>query len=171
MRMEEGLDTGPVLHKVATPIGPEETAGALASRLAVLGAEALTTALELLSSGSTHAEAQDSTPATYAPKIERETAHLDWSQDADTLVRQVRAFDPSPGAWTTHAGAPLKLFGAAPSGEHGTPGTVLAADERLIVACGRGSVALGEVQAAGKSRLPVSAWARGRGVSVGARFA
>jgi methionyl-tRNA formyltransferase len=171
MRMEEGLDSGPVLHRVATPIGPEETAGALAGRLAVLGAAALTTALALLSSGSINAEIQDPTAATYASKIERETAHLDWSRDADILVRQVRAFDPSPGAWTTHAGAPLKLFGAAPSGEHGTPGTVVAADERLIVACGRGAVALREVQAAGKSRLQVGAWVRGRGVSVGARFA
>ncbi|MFL5516286.1 MAG: methionyl-tRNA formyltransferase, partial [Gemmatimonadales bacterium] len=136
MRMEEGLDTGPVLHRVATPIGPEETAGALAARLAVLGAAALTTVLALLSSIS--AEPQDSTAATYAPKVERETAHLDWGRDAEALVRQVRAFDPSPGAWTTHAGAPLKLFGAMASTEDGAPGTVLAADERLIVACGRG---------------------------------
>jgi methionyl-tRNA formyltransferase len=171
MRMEEGLDTGPVLHRVATPIGPEETAGALAARLAVLGAAALTTTLALLSSDSIGAEAQDGSAATYASKIEREAAHLDWSKDAETLVRQVRAFDPSPGAWTTHAGAPLKLFGAARSSGQGTPGTVLAADERLLVACADGAVALREVQAAGKSRLPVGAWVRGRGVSVGARFA
>src|SRR5882724_2216009 len=72
MRMEEGLDTGPVLHRVATPIGPEETAGALAGRLAVLGAAALTTALTLLSSDSISAEPQDSSTATYASKIERE---------------------------------------------------------------------------------------------------
>ena len=171
MRMEEGLDTGPVLHRVATPIGPEETAGALAGRLAVLGAAALTTVLALLSSDSISAEPQDLTAATYASKIERETAHLDWGSDAETLVRQVRAFDPSPGAWTTHAGAPLKLFGAAASTEYGTPGTVLSADERLIVACGRGAVALRDVQPAGKSRLPVGAWVRGRGVGVGERFA
>ena len=171
MRMEEGLDTGPVLHRVATPIGPEETAGALASRLAVLGAAALTTVLALLSADSISAEPQDTIAATYASKIERETAHLDWGSDAETLVRQVRAFDPSPGAWTTHAGAPLKLFGAAASAEYGTPGTVLSADERLIVACGRGAVALRDVQPAGKSRLPVGAWVRGRGVGVGERFA
>ena len=169
--MEEGLDTGPVLHRAATPILPEETAGALAGRLAVLGAAALTTVLALLSSNSISAETQDSTTATYAPKVERETAHLDWSQDAETLVRQVRAFDPSPGAWTTHGGAPLKLFGGMASNEAGAPGTVLAADDRLIVACGRGALALKEVQPAGRSRLPVGAWVRGRGVSVGARFA
>jgi methionyl-tRNA formyltransferase len=171
MRMEEGLDTGPVLHRVSTPIGTEETAGALAGRLAVLGAAALTTVLALLSSDSISAEPQDPTAATYASKIERETAHLDWGSDAETLVRQVRAFDPSPGAWTTHEGSPLKLFGAAASTEYGTPGTVLTADERLIVACGRGAVALRDVQPAGKSRLPVSAWVRGRGVGVGERFA
>jgi methionyl-tRNA formyltransferase len=171
MRMEEGLDTGPVLHRVATAIGPEETAGALAGRLAVLGAAALTTALALLSSGPISAEPQDPTTATYASKIERETARLDWSQDAETLVRQVRAFDPSPGAWTTQAGVPLKLFGAAASTEVGTPGTVLAAGECLTVACGRGAIALREVQPAGKNRLPVGAWARGRGVKVGEQLA
>ncbi len=171
MRMEEGLDTGPVLHRVATAIGPEETAGALAARLAVLGATALSTVLSLLSAGSITAEPQDAAAATYASKIERETAHLDWSGEAASLVRQVRAFDPSPGAWTTHAGEPLKLFGAATSTEHGMPGTVLAADERLVVACGRGALALREVQPAGKNRLPVGAWVRGRGVGVGERFA
>jgi methionyl-tRNA formyltransferase len=171
MRMEEGLDTGPVLHRVATAIGPNETAGALAARLAVLGAAALTSVLSLLATGSVTAEPQDDGAATYAPKIERESAHLDWAGDAEAVVRQVRAFDPSPGAWTSHAGAPLKLFGAAASIAHGAPGTVLAADERLVVACGRGAVALKEVQPAGKARLPVGAWVRGRGVSVGEQFA
>ena len=171
MRMEEGLDTGPVFHRVATTIGPEETAGALAARLAVLGAAALGTVLPLLSGRSITAEPQDATVATYASKIERETAHLDWGGDAATLARQVRAFDPSPGAWTTHAGTPLKLFGASASTESGAPGTVLAADQRLVVACGRGALTLREVQPAGRNRLSVDEWVRGRGVRVGERFA
>jgi methionyl-tRNA formyltransferase len=171
MRMEEGLDTGPVFHRVATAIEPEETAGALAARLAVLGAAALGTVLPLLPGRSITAEPQDATVATYASKIERETAHLAWGGDAATLVRQVRAFDPSPGAWTTHAGTPLKLFGARASTEGGAPGTVLAADNRLVVACGHGALTLREVQPAGRNRLSVGEWVRGRGVRVGERFA
>jgi methionyl-tRNA formyltransferase len=171
MRMEEGLDTGPVFHRVATAIGPEETAGALAARLAVLGAAALGTVLPLLPERSITAEPQDAAVATYASKIERETAHLDWGGDAATLVRQVRAFDPSPGAWTTHAGTPLKLFGARASTEGGAPGAVLAADHRLVVACGHGALTLREVQPAGRNRLSVDEWVRGRGVRVGERFA
>ena len=170
MRVEEGLDTGPVFHRVATPIGPEETAGVLTARLAVLGAAALTTTLALLTSDSIRAEPQDGAAATYASKIEREMARLDWSRDPNTLVRQVRAFDPSPGAWTTQGGYLLKLFGAVASSGQGTPGTVLAADERLLVACGDGAVAFKEVQVGGKNRIPVAAWSRGRGVSVGERF-
>jgi methionyl-tRNA formyltransferase len=170
MKMEEGLDTGPVFHRVATPIGPEETAGVLTARLAVLGAAALTTTLALLTSDSIRAEPQDGAAATYASKIEREMARLDWSRDPNTLVRQVRAFDPSPGAWTTQGGYLLKLFGAVASSGQGTPGTVLAADERLLVACGDGAVAFKEVQVGGKNRIPVAAWSRGRGVSVGERF-
>jgi methionyl-tRNA formyltransferase len=171
MRMEEGLDTGPVFHRVATAIEPEETAGALAARLAVLGAAALGTVLPLLPGRSITAEPQDATVATYASKIERETAHLAWGGDAATLVRQVRAFDPSPGAWTTHAGTPLKLFGARASTEGGAPGTVLAADNRLVVSCGHGALTLREVQPAGRNRLSVGEWVRGRGVRVGERFA
>jgi len=171
MRMEEGLDSGPVLHRAATPIGPEETAGALAARLAELGAGALVDALSLLTSGLAKPEPQDPVRATFAPKIDRESARLDWRRDAGALARQVRAFDPVPGAWATHAGAALKLFGAAATLERGEPGCVLAASERLVVGCGGGALAVEEVQPAGKRRLPVSEWVRGRGIAVGEQLA
>lgn len=170
MQMETGLDSGPVLHRVVTQIDPEETAGALAERLAELGAAALIEALSLISGGLARAQPQDNARATYAPKIDRDMARLVWQRDASTLVRQVRAFDPAPGAWTTLNGYVLKLFGAREVAGTGEPGVVLAAGDRLVVAAARGAIAVNEVQPAGKTRLPVEAWVRGRGVSPGQRL-
>ena len=167
MQMDAGLDSGPVLHRVSTPMEPDETAGTLADRLSELGATALVEALSLLSAGVARPQPQDDSRATYAPKIDREMARLAWDRDATTLVRQVRAFDPAPGAWTILNGCLLKLFGAREVPGAGEPGTVLAAGDRLVVAAGRGAVAIHEVQPAGRGRLRVDAWVRGRGVSPG----
>ena len=169
MQMEEGLDSGPVLHHMATPIGANETAGALAARLADLGAAALVEAISQ-GSGLTRPQPQDHSKATYAPKLDRELAHLEWQRDAAALVRQIRAFDPAPGAWTNLNGSTLKLFGATQESGSGEPGTVLETGGRLLVAAGGGAVAVSEVQPAGKNRLPVEAWVRGRGVTVGQRL-
>lgn len=171
MRMEEGLDTGPVLLRLDTAIYDHETSGDLAVRLAALGAKALVTALELLEKGAARPAPQDASAATYAPKIDRDQARLDWSHEATALARQVRAFDPAPGAWTTHQGSPLKLFGPTPTDARGEPGTVISVGEQLVVAAGNGSLAVREVQPAGKSRLAVDAWARGRGIAAGERLA
>jgi methionyl-tRNA formyltransferase len=171
MRMEEGLDSGPVLLRLETPIQANETAGELSVRLADLGATALVKALGLMDTGKMRPEPQDASAATYAPKIDREAARLDWSRQAEALARQVRAFDPAPGAWTLHHRAPLKLFGATPREESGEPGTVLSVGEELVVAAGNGSLAVREVQPAGKTRLAVSAWAHGRGITPGERLA
>jgi methionyl-tRNA formyltransferase len=171
MQMEEGLDSGPVLHRIATPIGADETAGALAARLAELGATALVDALSLLSAGFIRPEPQDERGVTLAPKIDRESARLDWQRDAAALARQVCAFDPAPGAWTLLQGAPLKLFGASTAEGDGAPGLVLAAGDRLVVGCGaRSALSVREVQPAGKTRLEVKAWVRGRGIAAGARL-
>jgi methionyl-tRNA formyltransferase len=171
MQMDAGLDSGPVLHKVATPIGPHETAGELALRLAELGAGALVDALSLLTGGFARPTPQDPTGVTLAPKIDRDSARIDWQRDAAALARQVRAFDPAPGAWTTLFAAPLKLFGAVPTQDAGEPGLVLAAGDRLVVGCGAGALAVREVQPAGRTRLSVADWTRGRGISAGARLA
>ena len=170
MQMEEGLDSGPVLHHVVTPIGTDETAGALAGRLADLGAAALVEAISLWSSGLAHPRLQDHSKATYAPKLDREVSHLVWQRDAAALVRQIRAFDPAPGAWTNLNGGPLKLFGATQGTGSGEPGTILETGARLVVAAGSGAVAVSEVQPAGRTRLPVEAWLRGREVVVGQRL-
>jgi methionyl-tRNA formyltransferase len=170
MQMEEGLDSGPVLHRVATPIEPDETAGSLTTRLAELGAGALVEALSLIAGGLARPQPQDHARATYAPKIDREMARLVWERDASTLVRQVRAFDPAPGAWTMANGCMLKFYGAREVPGAGEPGVVLAAGERLVVAAGRGAVAVNEVQPAGRTRLSVEAWVRGRGIAPGQRL-
>jgi methionyl-tRNA formyltransferase len=170
MRMEEGIDSGPVLLRLETAIQDGETAGDLSARLAELGARALVSALGLLEKGAIRQEPQNAVSATYAPKIERQDAHLDWERDPAQLVRQVRAFDPTPGAWTLHRSEPLKLFGASVGGGRGEPGTVLSIGERIEVAAGSGSLLLGEVQPAGRTRLSTEAWSRGRGITPGERF-
>jgi methionyl-tRNA formyltransferase len=170
MRMEEGLDTGPVLHRVSTPVAEGETAGTLTTRLAALGAAALVEALSQLSARAEKADPQDPATATYAPKISRETARLDWTRDAALLERQIRAFDPVPGAWTSLDGAPVKLFGGMPAVGGGEPGAVLTASDRLVVAGGTGAIAVSEVQPAGRNRLTVEEWVRGRGIAAGSRF-
>ena len=170
MRMEEGLDSGPVLHRVSTPVSEGETAGTLTTRLAALGATSLVEALSQLSARAEKADPQDPTAATYAPKISRETARLDWTRDAASLERQIRAFDPVPGAWTSLDGAPVKLFGGMPAVGGGAPGNVLAASDRLVVAAGTGAIAVSEVQPAGRNRLTVEEWVRGRGIAAGSRL-
>lgn len=171
MRMEAGLDSGPMLHRVATPIGAEDTGGSLSDRLADLGAEALVDVVARLAKGELPGEPQDHAAATYAPKIDRDTTRLSFAGPALTAARRVRAFDPTPGAWATHAGAPVKLFGGRVVTGQGEPGQVLAAGRRtLVIACGDDALEVVEVQPAGKNRITVDAWVRGRGGAVGDRF-
>jgi methionyl-tRNA formyltransferase len=170
MQMEEGLDSGPIFHHLTTPIGEDETAGMLAGRLADLGAAALVEALSLLSAGLARPQTQDHSRATYAPKLDRDLARLDWGKDAETLARQIRAFDPAPGAWTMLHGSPLKLFGGRPSAGSGEPGEVIEAGSQLTIATGRGALVITEVQPAGKTRRSVESWLRGRGIALGQRL-
>lgn len=170
MRMVRELDAGPVLLRTATPIVEHETYGELQQRLAELGALALMEALALLSLDALPEQPQDDALATYAPKVEREDARVDWTRPADEVARTVRAYDPKPGAFTVAHGAQVKLFGARPvvDGPAGSPGEVLAADESgLLVACGTGAVRLTYVHPEGRRRLSALDWLQGRGVRVG----
>lgn len=170
MQMEAGLDSGPVLHRIETEVASDETAGELTERLAELGAEALIEGLMLVQAGAATPEAQNDVEATFAPKVSRALARLDWSRDAATLARAVRAFDPEPGAWATLGDQEVKLFGGRAVNAGGEAGTVLSAGETLQIASLVGAVEVAEVQPAGKKRMPVGAWTRGRGVEVGQRF-
>ena len=172
MRMVLALDAGPVLLRAATPITPDETYGELQLRLSELGALALLEALTLLAVDEIIEEPQDDTKATYAPKIERGMARVDWTADVDTICRQIRAYDPRPGAFTQLGDLEVKLFGPRPiHSSRGAPGTVLDVDESgMLVACGAGGVRIAYVHPSGKRRLAALDWAQGRGVAVGDRF-
>ena len=170
MQMDAGMDTGPILHQVATPIAPDETGGELTLRLAELGAEALIEALTMMDEAGLAPRPQDGSLATLAPKIAREEERLDWACPAQVVARKIRAFDPRPGAWTSCRSRDLKLFGAAVVAESGAPGQVLAAGDALHVACGADAVAVTEVQPAGRARMAARAFVNGRGVAVGDRL-
>jgi methionyl-tRNA formyltransferase len=152
MQMEAGLDTGPALLGREHPIGARDTAGTLTEALAELGASCIVEALAGLE--GLVPRAQDAARATYAAKIDKVEARLDWSQPAEALDRQVRAFDPAPGAETRLDGEALKVWKAEPAAAAGRPGEVLEASPvGIVVACGRGSLRLLEVQRAGAKRL------------------
>jgi methionyl-tRNA formyltransferase len=169
MRMVKALDAGPVLLRTATPIADDETYGELSVRLSELGALSLIEALTLLELGRATEEPQDDTIATYAPKVTRETTRVDWTRGAADVANVIRAYDPRPGAWTTHRGADVKLFGAKRIAEaSGRPGEVIAADDAgIVIACGSGAVRISDVQPAGKRRMMAIAWHRGRGIAIG----
>jgi methionyl-tRNA formyltransferase len=173
MRMEAGLDSGPMLMRVEEPIAPEESAGELGARLAEIGAEALVEVLALMEGDGIVEEPQDHGRATYAPKVDRATAHIDWSKPADEVALWIRGMDDVPGAWSTlGARGPVKFFRPQVVNETGGfPGEVIeAGDEGVLIACGMGAVRVREVQPPGKRRMPAGDWVRGRGVSVGERF-
>jgi methionyl-tRNA formyltransferase len=165
MQLEEGLDTGPVLHSIETEVAADETAGELTQRLAELGAAALVEVLTLIAGGEARGAPQDHGRATYAPKVSRETARLDWTRDAASLARVVRAFDPEPGAWALLDGQEVKLFGARATNGSGEPGTVLQAGKVLSIAALVGAVEVSEIQPAGGKRMPVAEWVRGHGAA------
>ncbi len=170
MRMVLALDAGPIVLQSRTPVADDETYGELQGRLAELGALALIEALTLLDLGSISEREQDHSLATYAPKVNRETTRVDWSLDAHQVSNSIRAYDPRPGAWSTHRGADVKVFGARRLfGVGGRPGEVLGAGpEGLVIACGSGAVRICDVQPSGKRRMQAIDWHRGRGIAIGA---
>ena len=180
MRMVRELDAGPILDAEAVPIGPRTTAGELFERLSSLGADRLLTTLERLERGEIEEREQDHDEATYAPKLDREAARLDWSASAEVLDRWIRGCDPWPAAWSElgegEDARPVQLFDPRPLPADDTggaaPGTVLRADprERLRVATGRGALAVGEVKPAGSRRMSAAEWVRGRGIEAGQRL-
>ncbi|OJY57379.1 methionyl-tRNA formyltransferase [Thiobacillus sp. 0-1251] len=169
MQMDAGLDTGAMLSKTMVPIRDDDTAASLHDVLAAAGASAIVAALA--NYATLVPAAQDDAQATYAAKLSKDEAQLDWNQPADALARAVRAYNPAPGAWTLLEGAPLKVWMAATATGAGDPGTVLRADaEGLVVACGSGALALREIQPAGSKRMSAAAFLAGRPVPPGSRL-
>jgi len=170
MRMEAGLDSGPVYLQRELPIAAEDTAGALTARLAELGAEALLEVVDALEGNGPAPVPQVDAEATFAPKVTRAAARVPWERSAVEVALHLRAYDPWPGAWSDGASGELKLFTPRIADGAGQPGEVLEAGPALVVACGEGAVQVAEVQPAGRRRLAAAEWLRGRPLGVGARF-
>ena len=169
MQMDAGLDTGAMLLKKTVPIAPTDSAGSLHDKLAEAGANAIVEALAQLESLSP--EPQYDALATYAAKVSKEEARLDWRQDAPTLLRQVRAYNPYPGAFTTLHAETLKIWQAETAAPlSGRAGEILQVDPGgVVVGCYQGAIRLLEVQAAGSKRMAVEAFVAGHTLQVGER--
>ena len=173
MQMDAGLDTGPMVAAVPVPIGPRETAATLHDKLAAAGATAIVGTLRRLASGAPLAATpQPAEGSTYAAKVERADAAIDWRAPAAVIDRQIRAFDPAPGAFSSYAGDLVKLWRAeAADGRGGAAGTVVAAGlDGVVVACGEGLLRITELQPAGGRRMDAAAFVSGRRVVPGQRF-
>ncbi len=166
MQMEAGLDTGPVLLRAATPIGPAETTGELHDRLSALGARTIVEALDRLDTLTP--EPQPEAGVTYAAKIDKAEAAIDWSRPAPELIRQINGLSPFPGAWVTWNGERLKLLAARTASGQGTPGTVL--DDALTIACGTEALQLTRLQRAGKAAQAAAEFLRGNALGKGERL-
>lgn len=178
MQMEAGMDSGPIIHQIPHRIDPDVSAGELSDHLSEMGAQALIEALAMLEQDALRLVPQDHSRATFAPKLTRELARLDWHKPADVVARFTRGLDPRPAAWTelregngrTGAAVEIKMFGGRVVNGHGEPGEVLSADGGLVIAALRDAVAVEEVQPAGKDRMPARDWIRGRRLAAGQRF-
>ena len=175
MRMVEQMDAGPILFQAEEPISPEETASDLRMRLSEIGAEALVEALVLLEGGVIEEREQDESRATYAPKVDRATARIDWASESVAISDFIRGMDAVPGAWSELEGHPVKLFRPEAGPDvvpEARPGTIVEADRDtgLLVATAEGAVRVLEVQPPGKRRMEAGAWILGRGATAGQRF-
>lgn len=159
MRMEAGLDTGPVLATWRTPVGDETTTGELQEILAHEGAKLMVASLEALAQGRAREVAQSGDGVTYAKKIVPEEARIDWSRPAREIVRHVHGLNPQPGAWTMAGDARLKMLRVKAVAGHGAPGAVIASP--LVVACGEGAVSIELLQRAGRGAQAAAEFLRG----------
>jgi methionyl-tRNA formyltransferase len=158
MRMEEGLDTGPVLMAERVRIG-RKTTGELHDELAQLGADLMVRALSALERGSIAEHVQASEGVTYAKKITKDESHIDWTKSAAQLDCLIRGLSPSPGAWCETRGERVKILYAAPVEGHGAPGDVLG--DEPVVACGEGALKLLRLQRAGRAPMEAREFLRG----------
>ena len=171
MQMDTGLDTGPVLRQEKIPILEDDTLGTLHDRLAELGARLIVQALDALETGVVKATPQPVEGVTYAAKLDRREARVDWRKAAVDVNRQVRALNPSPGADASVRRAGIKIWRCAIAAGRGSPGEILnIGPDGLCVACGEGALTITELQRSGGKRLPVAEFLRGFPLDVGERF-
>lgn len=170
MQMDQGMDSGPILHQIPHTIDEGVTGGELSDHLAEMGALALVETLALLEQDMLRPVPQKHDRATVAPKLTRDAARIRWTEPSNVVARTIRGFDPRPGAWTELEGREVKVFGARATHGAGEPGVVLTAGVNVVIAASGGAVEISEVQPAGKPRMPAADWIRGRGVGTGQRF-
>jgi methionyl-tRNA formyltransferase len=170
MRMNAGLDTGPVLARRRVAIAADEDAGTLHDKLADTGATLIREVLGRLAEALARAEPQDDAGATYASKIQKKETLVAWTESAVNLERKVRAFRPAPGAYTLLGSEPLKIWRAHIADERGSPGTVLHAGDEIVVGCGDGALAITDLQLAGGKRLNARAFLSGHALAPGLRL-
>ncbi len=171
MQMDEGLDTGAMLLRRALPILPDDTTASLHDRLAALGAQMIVDTLSLLPQGRLQAEPQPDSGVTYAAKIGRAEAAVDWRQPASEIERRMRAFDPFPGVSAQLGETPIKFWRARTEAGSGEPGSVLAAGaDGIVVACGDGVLRILMLQKPGSRRMEAGEFLRGFPVNPGDRF-
>jgi methionyl-tRNA formyltransferase len=171
MQMDAGLDTGDILLAKTTPIAADETSATLQSRLAWLGGELAVQGLAAAAEGRLSPRQQPEAGATYAAKIAKAEATIDWREPAVVIERRLRAFDPFPGARSTLDGESITCWrGEVRQGAGGAPGEIVSLDGGVVVACGDGHLALTELQRAGGRRMAAADFLRGRGPRLGARF-
>jgi methionyl-tRNA formyltransferase len=172
MQMDSGLDTGALIATRALPIAPRATTATLTDTLAGIGGEAIVDTLERLArDGRVDAVAQGERGANYARKISHDDAAIDWRASALNVDRQIRALDPVPGALTWLSGKPIKIWTAeAAPGRFGAPGTIVASNDGLVVACGEGALVVRELQRAGGRRLGVRDFLAGNPIAAGEYF-
>ncbi len=168
MRMEEGLDTGPILSAYETPIAPDDTTGSLSDRLASSGAELLVAQLAKLERGEIHETPQPQDGVSYAKKIAPGEARIDWSAPAREVDCKIRGLSPHPGAWFELDGVRVKALDSRLAPGAGAPGAAL--DDRLSIGCGEGAVRLIKLQREGRAPLPAAEFLRGNPVAAGIRL-
>lgn len=172
MKMEAGLDTGPVMLTAHTPIGPEDTARDVHDRLAVAGAQLMAQALKLLEAGAAELTPQAAEGVTYAAKIDPVEARIDWSLPAEQVSARIRGLSPHPGAWFEadlgKGATRVKALRCVAQEGAGAPGEVL--DAELLIACGRGAVRLLQLQRAGKGPMTAEDFLRGARIEKGVRL-
>lgn len=172
-QMNAGIDTGDILSKVCVDICPEDTGDSLFEKLMHAGAALLNETLPRIEAGEVMPEAQDEAQATYAKRLSKEFGQIDWRESAGVIERKIRAFTSWPGAYTTLFGKPFKLWGArvADGPADGEAGSIAAVTkEEIVVNCGKGRLALREVQLSGKKRMPVRDFLLGVKLQTGERF-
>lgn len=172
MKMDAGLDTGPVLAQRAIAIADDDDAGTLHDRLAQIGAEMIVAALAQIEKGAAQPVPQPAAGATYAPKIDKRETALDWGRPAVEIERAIRAFRPVPGAATVLEGESIKIWRArlVKDQDRGAAGEVLRSQAEIVVACGEGALQILELQRSGGKRLDTAQFLRGRPLAPSVRF-